>query len=204
MGISFSPLKDSCQLPQHHNPNMLRPKHNSNWTFIGKCGHLLLCSWPKGEGKSFVSLNLKHDTGSVNNQQQRGVYLPVTQKLFPQVSSEDEWLVLQHNAISSRKSSWRKWQATPNSFKRPQLLKKKHQHIMSWNFVKKKAKQRGVRAYKARVAHLRSPSKTQAECAMNETHALMTKFGNHYLLVLSIYGAWEVVAKLSSAHQLSY
>lgn len=106
---------------------MLRPKHNSNWIYIGNCGHLLLFPWPKGEGKSFVSLNLKHNTGSVNNQQQRGIYHPVTQKLLwllPQVNFEDKWLVFQHDAISSRKSSWRKWQATPNSFKRPQSLKK--------------------------------------------------------------------------------
>lgn len=30
-----------------------------------------------------------------------------------------------------------------------------------------------------------------SERATNGTHALMTKFGSHYLLVLSIYGAWE-------------
>lgn len=55
-------------------------------------------------------------------------------------------------------------------------------------FCGEKGNQKEVRAYKARVARLQSPSKTLAECAMNETHALMTKFGNHYLLVLSIYG----------------
>lgn len=97
-------------------------------------------------------------------------------------------ILLQHNAIFSHKSSWRKWPWTP--LKISAAGNQLAYYVME--FCREKGNQKVVRAYKARVARLQSPNKAQAECAMNETHALMTKFGNHYLLVLSIYGGWEV------------
>lgn len=66
--------------------NTLRPKHNSLQPKLD----LYWLTWSLAfvflvEGKSFVSLNLKHDSGSVNNQQQlnnllRGIYSLITQR----------------------------------------------------------------------------------------------------------------------------
>jgi len=96
--------------------NTPRPKHNSLQLKLDL--YWLTCSlafvfWPKA---NLLSLNLKHETGSGDNQQPlnnllRGFYHLThnTKEMLlwqhPQVNSEDVRLLLQHNAISSHKSS---------------------------------------------------------------------------------------------------